>query len=362
MAPKQTKAARIPLEFSDPELEALILAALVGKKSRSEVIAGLKEAAARAEEAGRLGGKKDILCLADPELVGRTLKWAGDVAAARKEKGRAVINPATGLPRLDRMLSGFSPGLWALLGTPGTGKTFFALHLAVQFLRDPRAAVFYVNYEEPVRRLQMKAWCNYAGLRWDDYEFGLGDVEALNRAARDFAPLGLRFGVAGEEEMSSMSALQEKAGKWKLQTGCSRLMVVLDYVQVAANLMAASRYQDDMRGRVGMVVSGLRGMANRMDAVVLAISALNRGSYKDAHSLSAGRESSDIEYSADVFLRLHAREKGRPSREKRLLDLHVLKNRVTGETGMVPLVARLSHSRFEEVQEGFDEEEDGSLL
>lgn len=220
-----------------------------------------------------------------------------------------------------------------------------------------------MTYEELPKKLQLKAWCNYAGLRWDEYQFGLGDLEALNRAAKDFAPLGLRFAVAGEDEISSVPELMKKAANWKLQTGCRRLMVVLDYLQPAANLLAASQkggHQDDVRGRIGMLVSGLRKMANRMDAVVLAISALNRGSYKDAESLSAGRESSDIEYSADVFLRLHAREKNRSARKKRLLELHVLKNRITGETGMVQLAAVPSQSRFAEVQGVFDDEEEDS--
>lgn len=335
--------------------------AQIGKKPAWEVAAAMEEEGARASEAARPNKKSSFVLASDPELISRTLKWVEDAIAARKERGWAVINPPTGIPRLDRMLSGFSPGLWALLGTPGTGKTFFALHLALQFLRDPGAAVLYVSYEEPVMRLLIKAWSNYAGLRWDSYNSTLEDTEPLKQARAGFASMASRLALVEGDNILNMASLRRQARELKCLTKCTRLMVVLDYLQIAANVLAApgkNGYQDDVRGRVGMVVSGLRKMANRMDAVVLAISALNRGSYKDAQSLSAGRESSDIEYSADVLLRLHAQEQGCPSQDRRRLELHVLKNRITGETGMVPLVAVLSQSKFGEVREDFDEEEE----
>ncbi|BAF60687.1 hypothetical protein PTH_2506 [Pelotomaculum thermopropionicum SI] len=323
-------------------------------KPAGEVIAELQEAVARAEAAVRELSAGGVTFAAD--ISSDVLRWVQEFRAAREATGRAVIYPPTGMPALDRMVSGMAPGLWALLGTPGAGKTFFAIHLMVQFLRQPDAAVLYVSYEEPVNRLVLKAWCNSAGLKWDDYTTGYGDPAALQQVARDFAPLGQRMAVMEGNQNTTTAHIRAKAAAVKARTRARHLLVVVDYIQLMANTAAGNindrAYQDAVRHRVGAVVVGLREIANRLEATVLAVSAMNRASYRDAGTLSAARESSDIEYSADVFLRLQSGEQDIPPGAPRPVELHVLKNRVTGQTGMIPLVALVSQSRFGEAASG----------
>ncbi|MGQ9825484.1 MAG: DnaB-like helicase C-terminal domain-containing protein, partial [Desulfotomaculales bacterium] len=320
----------------------------------AEVIAELQEAVARAETAVKELSVGSVTFATD--ISSDVLRWVQDFRAAREATGRAVIYPPTGMPTLDRMLSGIAPGLWALLGTPGAGKTFFAIHLAVQYLRQPDAAVLYVTYEEPINRLVLKTWCNYAGLRWDSYTAGFGDFTALQKAARDFAPLGARLAVLEGNQNTTTAHIRAKAAAVKARTKAKHIMVVVDYLQLMANTAAGNvqdrAYQDAVRHRVSAVVAGLREIANRLDATVLAVSAMNRAGYKDTGTLSAARESSDIEYSTDVFLRLHTEDQDVPPGTPRPVELHVLKNRNTGQTGMVPLVMLVSQSRFGESAAG----------
>ncbi|MCL6639717.1 MAG: AAA family ATPase [Firmicutes bacterium] len=368
-APADLPEAEVPLDFSleaaATELAELTRKRLVAEamerawagipaKPAAEVIADLQEAVARAEASVRELYAGGVTFAAD--ISADVLRWVQEFRAAREATGRAVIYPPTGMPALDRMVSGIAPGLWALLGTPGAGKTFFAIHLAVQFLRQHDAAVLYVTYEEPVNRLILKTWCNFAGLRWDDFTVGYGDLAALQRAARDFAPLGARLAVLEGNQNTTAAHIRAKAAAVKARTKAKHLMVVVDYLQLMANTAAGNvqdrAYQDAVRHRVGAVVAGLREIANRLDAAVLAVSAMNRAGYKDTGTLSAARESSDIEYSADVFLRLHTADQDAPSGAPRPVELHVLKNRVTGQTGMIPLVALVSQSRFGEASDG----------
>jgi len=328
--------------------------AAIPAKPAAEVIAELQEAVARAESVVRELSTGGVTFAAD--ISSDVLHWVQEFRTAREATGRAVIHPPTGMPSLDRMVSGVAPGLWALLGTPGAVKTFFAIHLAVQFLRQPDAAVLYVSYEEPVNRLILKAWCNFAGIKWDDYTAGYGDLAALQKAARDFAPLGQRLAVLEGNQNTTTAHIRAKAAAVKARTKAKHLMVVVDYIQLMANTAAGNvsdrAYQDAVRHRVGAVVAGLREIANRLDATVIAVSAMNRAGYKDTGTLSAARESSDIEYSADVFLRLHSADQDVPPGANRPVELHVLKNRNTGQTGMIPLVMLVSQSRFGEVAAG----------
>ncbi|WP_027356588.1 DnaB-like helicase C-terminal domain-containing protein [Desulfofundulus thermocisternus] len=323
-------------------------------KPAAEVIAELQEAVARAEAAVKELSAGGVTFAAD--ISAEVLGWVQEFRTAREATGRAVIYPPIGIPALDRMLSGMAPGLWALLGAPGTGKTFFAIHLVVQYLRQPNTAVLYVTYEEPVNRLVLKCWCNFAGLKWDDYTAGYGDFAALQKAARDFAPLGARLAVLEGNQNTTTAHIRAKAAAVKARTKANHLMVVVDYLQLMANTAAGSvqdrAYQDSVRHRVGAVVAGLREIANRLDATVLAVSAMNRSSYKDVGTLAAARESSDIEYSADVFLRLQVGDQGVPPGAPKPVELHVLKNRNTGQTGVIPLVALVSQSRFGEATAG----------
>lgn len=365
------EAARELAELARKRLVAETLArtwAELPAKPADDIFNDLREALARAEqsvgelEAGRL------VFAADPGLAGEVLSWVAECRRAREETGRAVLYPPTGMPGLDRKLSGVAPGLWTLLGAPGTGKTFFALHLAVQFLRQKDTAVLFVSYEEPPQRLVLKAWCNYAGLKWDDYPAGYGDFAALQKAAHDFAPLGGRMAVLDATRGAgniTCAHIRAKAAAVKARTKAKHLMMVVDYLQLMANTAAGNAqdraYQDAVRHRIGYVIAGLREISNRLNATVIAISAMNRASYKDAGSMAAARESSDVEYSADVMLRLQGAESGEKaegdskevtgsSRERRV-ELHILKNRVTGQTGVVPLVVLTSKSRFGEVTE-----------
>ncbi len=59
---------------------------------------------------------------------------AADVAHRQQERAAGrPLGPVSGLRRLDSMLCGaFAPGLHILQGTPGVGKTAFALGLALE--------------------------------------------------------------------------------------------------------------------------------------------------------------------------------------------------------------------------------------
>jgi replicative DNA helicase len=85
-------------------------------------------------------------------------------------------------------------------------------------------------------------------------------------------------------------------------------ILVIDYLQNVARQLISSRRSatQDVRLAVTEISTRLRAMASNLDCTVIALASQHREAYKanDAsrNSLSSGKESGDIEYTADVVM------------------------------------------------------------
>jgi replicative DNA helicase len=85
-------------------------------------------------------------------------------------------------------------------------------------------------------------------------------------------------------------------------------ILVLDYLQNVARQLISSRRSatQDVRLAVTEISTKLRAMASSLDCTVIALASQHREAYKanDAsrNALSSGKESGDIEYTADVVM------------------------------------------------------------
>lgn len=77
-------------------------------------------------------------------------------------------------------------------------------------------------------------------------------------------------------------------------------VVIIDYLQI----IAPDGSYKDIRGSLDMNVTALKSMSVKYDTPVIAISSLNRESYKSSISMTAFKESGGIEYSSDVLIGL----------------------------------------------------------
>lgn len=78
-------------------------------------------------------------------------------------------------------------------------------------------------------------------------------------------------------------------------------VVILDYLQILNPNEDAVKNRYDVRRSTNDDITKLKVLAREFDIPVIVISAFNRASYTDPVSMSSFRESSGIEYSADVL-------------------------------------------------------------
>ncbi len=276
------------------------------------------------------------------ELVGEVLAAAEARREERLRSGRVVLGLATGIPRLDGLLSGLQRGLYLLAGAPGVGKTTFSLQLALHAARE--VPVVYVTFENSAASLLTKALCTAADRNSQDVARGFLGAEDLAPAAEALAePLSRLLLVDGDGRLT-VTELRALARRALTQHETTRCLVVVDYLQLWAKTSRELRGLADTRGRVDALGGELIDLARRLDSPVLALSSQSRvgGAYGRGGgeaALDSLKESGDLEYAADVALFLTAAKERTAQPPLRAVELTIGKNR-HGPVGTVPLVYR----------------------
>jgi len=343
-----------------------------------EEIASVASTALRQRNKGRTVDPGDALSAIQDELEDKTRqqRQAGDtgtplyvpsgaidyLALIRKAKETKMVG--TGLPDLDAVLGGgLEPGrLMVLLGAPGGGKTTLVNQMAVH-AADSGRAVLYVSSEDSPFTLLSKTLARQgkipytAVLKGDDDEMPR-ITEVLrtyqeSKAARRLCYLDATMGVPFDKVKRGATDLFEQF------KSDGNGILVIDYLQRLARAWALQQgSHQELRGLVSSVTERLRALASELCCTVLALAAQHRASGYDANksALNTGKESGDIEYTADVLMSI-----GDDMREERILPqglsakiLRVDKNRqgVAGDTCSIDLDWYGTYQQFTQV---FDE-------
>lgn len=287
--------------------------------------------------------KQNLKLFPATSLAAQVVDWAHKRAEIRRATGKPVMGIPTGLPRLDRMLNGWFPGLHVIAAGPGVGKTTLCMQFAWQAALEG-APVLYVSYENAAQNLMLKLLCARAGISPAEVERGFGDMDKLQAAWRDneavFSRIQLLEGDGRLRIAAVESAMQDFAGK---QPG----LIVFDYLQRAAHSLG----YEQLRQNVSLLTGELRELSMRLDCPLLAISSQNRaaGDYGrgGTGALDSLKESGDLEYGADTVSLLYSPNDAAASPPARELELKVAKNRF-GETGAFRLIFRPDIGVFRE--------------
>lgn len=128
-------------------------------------------------------------------------------------------------------------------------------------------------------------------------------------------------------------------------------VVIVDYLQI----LAQSDPRADVRSATDYNVTELVNIAKKYRIPVVAISSINRASYKGKMSLGSAKESSGIEYGSDILLALqfqNQNDKTDLEEEKkkypREMEIRILKNRNGSSTGVTGLKYRPKYNHFTE--------------
>jgi replicative DNA helicase len=226
------------------------------------------------------------------------------------------------------------PGLHVLVGNTGSGKSQFALQVAVEAARNG-VPVLYVGLE--LGRVDLVA--RLLGLltrrKWSRLYLGAGGpsefADIRERHGDHLAELAQMpfhlevcppMGWSYEELTRKTRALRERYPErtgedGKPVAGSRPMLVVLDFLQIVGSPPGA---REDLRERIGRAAYASRAVAREMDAAVILVSSTSRDNYakvdgdKDsakgsglgegspARFVGLGKESGEVEYAADSVL------------------------------------------------------------
>lgn len=236
-------------------------------------------------------------------------------------------------------------------GAPGDLKTSLNLWLAVEMARygtetAPTLVIFFAADEGRdglLSRIGQMGGATRPGLEDEDLDVSTSHWAHVARFLADVPNLFI-LDPAEDDGVQTVDDAIELGHAKALELG-ARLVVIVDSLQSAPFRSDATgeRRELSLREKIDGRVATLKHAARRLDALVFAVSELNRSAYgRDGQiTLAAFKESGGIEYGLDVGLIL------RRVPDSFATDVHVVKNRL-GEHGKFRLERGLDCT-FDEV-------------
>lgn len=221
----------------------------------------------------------------------------------------------TGMSAFDNLLGGgiLRQSLVILTAAPGTGKTALASQVFEEMAKQG-ADVIFLNLEMSREQLLARSVSRIVkrnggtltasgilqGYSWTDEQ-----RRQVNQAATEYrtriAPR-MHYNPDGcTTDLQSITEALTREADAALQTGKQPPVVVLDYLH-----LVTSAQREEQSEIVKKTVAALKDYAIKYDTFVFCISATNRTSnQRGTISLESGRDTSAIEYTADVALSLN---------------------------------------------------------
>jgi replicative DNA helicase len=240
---------------------------------------------------------------------------------------------ATSFEMLDKKIFGFAPAdLIIVAGRPGTGKTTFAINVAVKVAkkyRGKKVAVF--SFEMSRHQLVERILASEARVTTDQMrkgEIDRGGWKNISDATDFLTSLNIYI-----DDTPNVSVGEMKA---KLRRLSGVEVVVIDYLQ----LMSLNRRDMNRNAEISEITRNLKIMAKELGITVVLASQLSRESAKRQDkrpTLVDLRDSGAIEQDADIVLMLHRESMFNPETEfPNRCECIIEKNR-RGETGKFDL-------------------------
>ena len=254
----------------------------------------------------------------------------------------------TGLKDFDKITGGglVRQSLVMLAAAPGQGKTTLAAQLFEGMAKQGQQ-VIYVNLEMSREQLIAKSLARHA------YKMGYGDFsasdimrgyswtqeqkQAIERAALDYKrDIAFNFVYADRDEttaqLDSIMEYLRSSARQAQRAGKEAPLVVIDYLHIIQTLDSRGREEEQAQAIKRSVID-LKAFAIEFNTIVFAILATNREANRGKElTLYSGRDTSNIEYSADMFLTLQQAEDEAAPEGMQALKLRMEKNRM-GEIG-----------------------------
>ena len=235
----------------------------------------------------------------------------------------------TGFPNLDCELDGgfYGSQLVVCGAISSLGKTTMVLQMATQMAEQGRDVLIF-SLEMSRDELNAKTVSRYSHILTED---ALRSGQSLDPRKTKFTTNAILKGDVNLDDLDSkeyfekaVSKVKEAAGHTFIYVGNNDVSVdkvdsvvkrhiaatgrkpavFLDYLQIMNPSKESEAKHYDTRRSTNDDVTKLKVLAREYDVPVVVISAFNRASYTDPVSMGSFRESSGIEYSADILIGL----------------------------------------------------------
>lgn len=262
---------------------------------------------------------------------------------------------STEFPALDRKLGGgfLKQSLVMLAAAPAAGKTAFAQQIFEGIAQNGDRNVLFINLEMSREQLMARSLSRIAygmgeritapeilqGYQWTNQQKNI-----VYNAAEVFKDVSSGIVYNPDDitpDIDSILDYIEREAESAERSGSPAPIVVIDYLQ-----LLAGKPKEDIQDSIKRALFGLKKYAISHDTIVFCILASNRESNKSGKiTLESGRDTSAIEYTADVFLGLYYEDAENLDAQPRDIVLDVLKSRFSG-LGKMKLKFYSAYSTF----------------
>lgn len=275
---------------------------------------------------------------------------AGYIDSFLNEIRESVNNPpvSTGFNAFDRLIGGgLRPGLTVIMAMPNIGKSAFVLQIADQIAAYSKKDVLYCSlemsrsdhmarsisrqtYAESIRRNDRSAARSATeitdGFLYQNYtEIQKSTIAAAIDNYRKYAD-HLYF-MCGSQ--ITFKQIEQAVYTHKAITG-SAPVVIVDYLQI----IVPDDPKADQKSNTDRNITKLVNLGKSNKTPVIAISSVNRMSYKGSLSMSSAKESGGVEFGCDVLLAMQYRDQNEKTnfaeekaRYPRQIEFEIHKNR-----------------------------------
>lgn len=258
----------------------------------------------------------------------------------------------TGIKAFDDVTGGLGAGLHIISGGSSVGKTSFIVQIADEFARQGKKVLFFsleMNACDLVSKSVSRIMYLQNGLKKSKTENGeriiakpyssLCDPKTRQSFTKLENDAFLKASSTYEKEILPNISFYERDFKYDnnilkveeidkivndtYQDYANDIVVIVDYLQLMAN-----RYSLDERRAIDKCVAMLKDISHKYKIAVIAISSVNRNSYREQIDLSSVKASGMIEFSADTMLGLQLdgfdfiqEDKNESSRKSRIYSI-----------------------------------------
>jgi len=223
---------------------------------------------------------------------------------------KGITGIRTNLTDIDALLCGLKPKLYILAGRPGTGKTAFALNVAINAgLENKKVLIF--ELEMPDEEIGIRMLASETGTNTQMLENGFVKDDSWPKILGKVSDMAETDVFVDDSGTQTDIDIWTKAKRHKIKYGLD--LVIVDYLQ----LVTSAKKVNSRQLEIGEISRNFKKMVKDLNVPVIALAQLSRACEieKRQPRLSDLRESGDIEQDADVVCFLdhpHSRDDEEP--------------------------------------------------